>query len=600
MLRLEKSKKSTTFATQTPYLSLRGSALPKFIAKVSTLFTYYHIMKKILCYSIVLGGLVALSGCNSKMGQFKSEYFSTNPNPLEVVGQEVPAVVTANIPAKFFKKNAQVTITPVLTYAGTESVSTPVMLQGEKVRGNAPVVSYNDGKAFTIPVNYAYKPEMLRSELYLDFSVQQGSKKYVLPRVKVADGVIATATLADAASVNAATAKDAFAKSIQEKYTADIKFLINQANIRQGEKNSIGMTDFQKQMRLANDDAKMIIEEVNIQSYASPEGALDFNARLAENREKNTQAYLTEQLKKDKITEFGELTHDFTAEDWAGFQELVAASDIQDKQVILDVLNQFKDPEIRERELRNLATVFDALTEQILPQLRRSRITATVKVIGKTNEELNQCFDTDPSQLNVEELLYTATLTDDPARQAKIYEAVVKQYPNDFRGYNNLGKVQYAQKNYAQAASNFAKAAQLNPASKEASMNKGLISLLDNDYTTANNLFSNAAGLEDLGDALGVYYLTTGDNASAVKAFGSSKTNNAALAQILTKDYASANNTLNAIANPDATTYYLMAVLGARTNNESLARTNLQKAAQLDASLAEKAKNDLEFAKFNF
>ena len=575
-------------------------AQPKFITQFQHYLQLYHIMKKILCYSIALGGLVALSGCNGKMGQFQSEYFSTNPNPLEVVGQEVPAVVTANIPAKFFKKNAQVTITPVLVYSGTESVSTPMQLQGEKVRGNAPVVSYDNGSAFSIPVNYAYKPEMLRSELYLDFNVQQGSKQYVLPRVKVADGVIATATFADAASVNPAAAKDAFEKSIQEKYTADIKFLINQANIRPGEKNSISMNEFQKQMRLANGDDKMIIEEVNIQSYASPEGSLDFNARLAENREKNTQDYLSAQLKKDNITEFGELTHDFTAEDWAGFQELVAASDIQDKQVILDVLNQFKDPEIRERELRNLATVFDALADQILPQLRRSRITATVNVIGKTDAELNQCFDTDPSQLNVEELLYTATLTNDPARQTKIYEAVIKQFPNDYRGYNNLGKVQYAQKNYTAAAANFAKAAQLNPSSKEASMNKGLLSLLNNDYSTANNLFSNAAGLDDLGDALGVYYLTTGDNASAVKAFGSSKTNNAALAQILTKDYASANNTLNAIANPDATTYYLMAVLGARTNNESLARTNLQKAAQLNPSLAEKAKNDLEFAKFNF
>jgi len=555
-------------------------------------------MKKSLCYSLAISALVAMSGCNNKMGQFTSDYFSTNPNPLEVVGQEIPAVVTANIPSKFFKKNAQVTITPVLVYNGTETASAPMTLQGEKVRGNAPVISYENGGAVSIPVNYAYKPEMLRSELYLSFNVAQGSKQYVLPRVKVADGVIATATLADAAAVAPATAPDAFQRDINEKYSADIRFLINQAKVRQEQKVSPEMVAFRKQLKEASDNEKIVVDEVNIQSYASPEGALDFNARLAEDRENSTKSYLTDQFKKDEITEFGELTADFTAEDWEGFQELVAASDIQDKDLILSVLQQFKDPEIREREIRNLSTVFDVLAQEILPQLRRSRITASVKVIGKTDDEINKLVDTDPSALSVEELLYAGSITDNKDRQQKIYQAVVDQYPNDYRGYNNLGKLLYEKHDYANALKNYTKAAQLNPSSKEVNMNQGLLSLLNKDYSSANRSFSNAAGLEDLGDALGVYYLTTGDNAAAVKAFGSSKTNNAALAQILTKDYASAKNTLNGVANPDATTYYLMAVLGARTNNSALVSGNLQKAIQLNPALKDKAENDLEFAKF--
>lgn len=555
-------------------------------------------MKKSLCYSLAISALVAMSGCNNKMGQFTSDYFSTNPNPLEVVGQEIPAVVTANIPSKFFKKNAQVTITPVLVYNGTETASAPMTLQGEKVRGNAPVISYENGGAVSIPVNYAYKPEMLRSELYLSFNVAQGSKQYVLPRVKVADGVIATATFADAAAVAPATAPDAFQRDINDKYSADIRFLINQAKVRQEQKVSSEMVAFRKQLKEASDNEKIVVDEVNIKSYASPEGALDFNARLAEDRENSTKSYLTDQFKKDEITEFGELTADFTAEDWEGFQELVAASDIQDKDLILSVLQQFKDPEIREREIRNLSTVFDVLAQEILPQLRRSRITASVKVIGKTDEEINKLVDTNPSALSVEELLYAGSITDDKDRQQKIYQAVVDQYPNDYRGYNNLGKLLYEKQDYNNALKNYTKAAQLNPSSKEVNMNQGLLSLLNKDYSSANRSFSNAAGLEDLGDALGVYYLTTGDNAAAVKAFGSSKTNNAALAQILTKDYASAKNTLNGVANPDATTYYLMAVLGARTNNSALVSENLQKAIQLNPALKDKAENDLEFAKF--
>ena len=556
-------------------------------------------MKKILYSSLAIGGLVLMTGCNSKMNQFKADYFTTNPNPLEVVGTTVPATVTGNIPTKFFKKNATVTITPVLVYGDQQTAASSVTYQGEKVRGNNPVVNYNNGGTLTIPVNYLDNPDMQKSELYLTFNVQQGNKQYVLPQVKVADGIIATAALADAATVNPATADDKFQRIINEKYTADIRFLINQANIRQGELDSQGVIDLQTQLRDAAAAPNREIEEINISSYASPEGAYDFNQRLAENREKNTTNYMEGQLKKDKITEFGELTKQFTAEDWEGFQELVAASNIQDKDLILSVLSNVKDPEVREQEIRNLANVFETLADQILPQLRRSHITASVNVIGKSDEEIAKLAQTNPSELNVEELLYAATLTDDNNRKAQIYEQVTRLYPNDYRGYNNLGKAQYVNKNYTAAVANLNKAAQLAPNSSEVAMNQGLIQLINKDYSAANRSFSNAAGLDGLGDALGVYYLTQGDNAAAVKAFGASKTNNAALAQILTKDYAAAKNTLGAIANPDATTYYLNAVLGARTNNASMVTSNLSKAIQLDNSLANMALNDLEFANFN-
>ena len=557
-----------------------------------------NYMKKALVYSFVACGLLAMTGCNSKMGQFASEYFSTNPNPLEVVGQEVPATVTANIPAKFFKKNAEVTVTPVLVYGTTEDAATPVTLQGEKVRGNAPVISYNNGGTVTIPVSYLYNPEMLKSELYLTFNVTQGKKQYALPRVKVADGVIATAALANAGAVNPATAADAFQRIINEKYSADIRFLINQAKIRKEQIESEAMGALNEKILSTQGNDRLDLKEVNIQSYASPEGTVEFNTELAEKREKNTQEYLDKQFKKDKITEFGELTAQFTAEDWNGFQELVAASAIQDKDLILSVLSQFKDPEEREREIRNLSSVFEVLADEILPQLRYSRITASIDVIGKSDEEINNYFDTDPSQLSVEELLYAGTLTEDNARKLKIYETATRLYPNDYRGFNNLAKAQFINGDYNAALASLNKASKLNANSNEVAMNQGLVSLVNKDFAAAKNSFSNAAGLEGLGEALGVYYLTQGDNAAAVKAFGASKTNNAALAQILTKDYASAKSTLNAVANPDATTYYLMAVLGARTNNASMVENNLKKVAELDATLATRAQNDLEFANF--
>ena len=555
-------------------------------------------MNRKLCYVMGLGLALALSSCGKKLGQFSADYFTVNPNPLEAVGEKVPARVSANIPAKFFVKNAEVTVTPTLVFDGQEVSSKSYTFQGQKVRGNNPVISYDNGGTATIPVSFNYQPEMAKSDLMLNFTVTQGNKKYVLPAVKVANGVVGTAALANAATVTPAIAPDAFQRVINEKYATDIMFLINQANIRAGQLKTDAMAELQKEIINANADTARVLQEINISSYASPDGGVELNTRLAENREKNTKDYVNKMLKKDKITEFGELTAQFTAQDWEGFQKLVQQSNIQDKDLILSVLSMYKDPEQREREIRNLSNVFEQLADQILPQLRYSRITASIDVIGKSDSEIQQLFATDPSKLSVEEILYAATLTDDNNKRLQIYDKAARLYPNDYRTWNDLGMAQYIDGDYNAAKASFAKAASMTK-NAEPQMNLGLIEMLNGDYAKANKYFGSAAGVAELGDALGVYYLKQGDAAAAVKAFGDTKSNNAALAQILTKDYSKAKSTLAGINKPDATTYYLMAILGARTNNESMLNTNLRQAIRLDNSLAKKALNDLEFANYN-
>lgn len=554
-------------------------------------------LKSILMLSAA--GMVVLTGCSKKLNQFSADYFDVNPDPLEVVGQRVPATVTGHIPAKFFVKNAEVTVTPYLTFNGQEVASQSYRFQGEKVRGNNPVISYEQGGSVTIPVVFDYQPDMNKSELELAFNVVQGSKQYVLPRVKVANGVVATAALADAATVSAAIAPDAFQRIINEKYAADIRFLINQSTLRKSELESDAVKNLNQEIVNASAAADRQIEEINISSYASPEGALDLNTRLAEGREKATSDYLRKQLTKDNITDFGELTAQFTAEDWEGFQNLVAASDIEDKELILNVLSRFKDPEEREQQIRNLSSIFDQLADQILPQLRKSRITASINIIGKSDDEIRQIYASNPKSLSVDEILYAATLTDNKTEQLDIYKTAASIYPNDYRTLNDLGVLQYATGDYSGAKSSFAAASRVNPSAAEPQMNLGLVALLNKDYRQANQKLGNAAGLDELGGALGTYYILTGDNAAAVKAFGNTKSNNAALAQILTKDYSKAKSTLAGISNPDATTYYLLAVLGARTNNDQMIATNLRQAIKLDKSMKQRALDDLEFANFN-
>lgn len=557
-------------------------------------------MNKKLFLTCALGSVLVLTtSCNKKLGEFQQDYFSTNPNPLELVGEKVPATVTAKVPAKFFVKNATVTVTPMLVYANTETPSQAYTFQGENVRGNAPTVSYEYGGTYNIPVSFNYVPAMDNSKLYLDFAVTQGNKTYALPRVQVATGVLSTAYFADVTTVTPATAMNGFQKSIDEKYSADIMFLINQAVIRANQLDTDAMVELKNAIASAAVDSGRQITEININSYASPDGPYAFNQQLAKHREDNTVDYINGQLKKDNVTEFGELTANFTAEDWEGFKELVTKSNIQDKELILGILEMYKDPEVRDAEIRNLGNVFTELAETILPQLRYSRITATINVIGKSDAEIMEIYASNPSGLTVEEILYAATLTDDNAKRQEIYSTATRLYPNDYRTWNNLGMTQYVNKDYNGAKASFTKAASLNGASNEAQMNLGLIELLNGNYSGANKYFGSAAGTENLGEAMGVYYLKQGDNAAAERAFGDTKSNNAALAQILNKNYSKAKTTLAGINQPDATTYYLMAVLGARTNNESMINTNLKQAIKLDSSLAQKAQNDLEFANYN-
>lgn len=561
-------------------------------------------MKNYIILPAIAVGVILSGGCAKKLKGFQNDFFNTNPTPLETVGQNVPATINGNLPAKFMLKNAKVTTTPVLqwqTEAGnsTEVFAAPVIIQGENVRDNGQTVSFANGGHVTIPFNVEYQPGMDRSDLYLDFEVDQNGKKYTLPRVKVGYGIIATSTLASAASVTPATARDNFQKVISEQYSADIHFLINQANVRASETAKADYIDLNKRLVEANAAPNQEIAELTINSYASPEGTIAFNTQLAEKREKNTQSVIETQLKKDKITEFGELTSSFTPEDWEGFQRLVEKSNIQDKELILSVLSMYKDPEQREQEIRNLSSVFNELADQILPQLRYSRVMATINVIGKSDQELIELYNTDPQKLTVDEILYVATLTDDNTRKMAIYSKAAQLYPDDYRTVNNLGLTQYVAGDYTSAAASFDKAARMNPAAAEVEMNRGLISLVNKNYSKANEQLGAAAGVPENADALGVYYLTQGDITKANGAFGDTKTNNAALARILAKDYSAAKSILSAIPNPDATTYYLTAILGARTNNENMVMSNLRQAIKQDRTLLRKAQNDLEFANYN-
>ena len=540
--------------------------------------------------------VLAFSSC-SKMGELSPDYFTTNPEVLEAIGGKVPVTITGKFPEKYFKKNATVEVTPVLRWEGGEAKGQPATFQGEKVQGNDQTISYKTGGTYTMKASFDYVPEMAKSELYLDFKIKKGKKEYTIPSVKIADGVIATSELPTVNSANAAYAPDAFQRIIKQAKEAQIMFLIQQANLRASELKSDSLKAFHKQVvAVAGDTKNYKLNNIEISAYASPDGGVELNTTLAENRQNNTEKYMNQQLKKGKIET--EVDAKYTAQDWDGFQELVSKSNIQDKDLILRVLSMYSDPEQRETEIKNISSVYKTLADVILPQLRRARLTANYDVIGRSDEEINAAFDTDAKVLSNDELLYAATLTNDNARKEAIYKKTVELYPNDFRAYNNLGMMAYANGDLATAENYFKQAASKNANAAEVNTNLGLIELTKGNVANAETYLSKSTGANTANEALGNLYIKQGQYDRAVQAFGDTKTNSAALAQILAKDYNKAKSTLSAVKNPDAYTNYLMAVVGARTNNADLVKSSMDKVKQQDAALAAKAQNDREFAKY--
>ena len=540
--------------------------------------------------------VIALSSCG-KMGELSSDYFTTNPEVLEAVGGKVPVTITGKFPEKYFKKNAIVEVTPVLRWNGGEAKSQPATFQGEKVQGNDQTIAYKAGGTYTMKANFDYVPEMAKSELYLDFKIKRGKKEYTIPSVKIADGVIATSELPTVGSANAAYAPDAFQRIIKQAQEAQIMFLIQQANLRASELKSAAMKDFNKKVVEVNGDTKNYkLNNIEVSAYASPDGGVKLNTGLAESRQNNAQKYLNKELKKGKINT--QVDTKYTAQDWDGFQTLVSKSNIQDKDLILRVLSMYQDPEQRETEIKNISSVYKTLADEILPQLRRARLTANYDVIGRSDEEINEAFDKDAKVLSNEELLYAATLTSDNARKEAIYKKTTELYPSDARAYNNLGKMAYAAGDLAKAEGYFKQALSKNANSAEANTNLGLIELNKGNVANAENYLSKSTGADAANEALGNLYIKQGQYDRAVNVFGDVKTNSAALAQILAKDYNKAKNTLAAVKNPDAYTDYLMAIVGARTNNADLVKSSMAKVAQKDAALAAKAQIDREFAKY--
>lgn len=534
----------------------------------------------------------------SKMGPLSADNFTVTPKPLETQAGVVSATVNGAFPEKYMKKKAVVTVTPELRFGDGKVVKgEAATFQGEKVMGNDQVISYRMGGHYTMKTAFAYNPEMQKSDMYLTFDARRGKKVYNVPAVKVNYGIIATSELYRQALTNGGgcLALDSFQRVKAKKQEANIKFLINQANLRKSELKNNSVGEFVKLLKEINKDREGLnLQNVEIQAYASPEGGFKFNDKLANKRQNVSEKFVRKEMKSAGVE--GNLDAHYTAQDWEGFQQLVQASDIQDKDVILRVLSMYKDPQEREQQIRNMSEGFRELADAILPELRRSRLIIHYETIGRNDEQIKAQYNEDAAKLSADELLYYATLEEDAAKKEEIYAKTAQLYTNDYRPLNNLAVMAFNRGDEAKAKELLAQAITKSNNAAEANATLGLIALKNGNVAEAENLIAKAADANALNEALGNLSIAKGNYAQAEEYFKDSYNNSAALAQLLNKNYAAAKATLNNIKNPNGLTSYLHAIVSARQGNKYAANSYLKEALQKDPSLKAYAENDLEFA----
>lgn len=554
-------------------------------------------MQKKNLFILSAASVLMMSSC-SKLGALSADNFIVTPNPLETQAGQVPATINGTFPEKYMKKKAVVTVTPELRYAdGQVAKGNSATFQGEKVMGNDQTISYKVGGRYTMKTAFNYVPDMQKSEMYLTFDARIGKKQQKVPAVKVANGVIATSELykKTLASESGIIAPDTFQRVNEKKQEANIKFLINQANIRKSELKNNSVKEFVEMLKKINADREGFnIQNVEIQAYASPEGGVKLNDKLAGKRKNESEKYVKGTLKHNKVN--ADIDAHYTAQDWDGFQKLVAASNLQDKDVILRVLSMYEDPQEREQQIRNMSAGFRELADGILPELRRSRLIINYETIGRSDEQIEQQYKDDAAKLSADELLYLATFDKTPAEQEAIYTKATQIYDKDYRAYNNLAALALAKGDKAAAQKYAEKAASLGSDTPEAQANMGLLALVNGNVQDAERAISKSANSENVKAALGALNIAKGNYAQAEQYFGKTNSNTAALAQLLNKNYAAAAKTLDKVQNPNAMTDYLHAVVAARRGNKFAASSYLKEALQKDPSLKQYAENDLELS----
>ena len=558
-------------------------------------------MKKFRSYFILILAAIVMSSCSGLNKMKKNSNlvkYEVTPKILETHAGVVTVTIKGTFPAKYFDKKTTVTATPVLTYTGGETAFDKVqVLQGEKVQANNKVITSTGGD-FTYTSTIPYKDAMKMSELVLRIKAVRGKKSLDFDQVKIADGVIATSTLVEKEG-KTITMKDNYVQINPENKLADIHYQINQADINSKELKAEDIALLKEYIKSVSADPNRKLKSTDVSSYASPDGSMKINAPLSEKRGKTADKFIKKEFEKiDAAKADGFFNEKTTPEDWDGFKSEVEKSTIQDKDLILRVLSMYSDPDVREKEIKNMSAAFEALKTDILPRLRRSKLAVNVDLVGRTDEQILAQMKADPKVLSLEEMLRAGSLTKDLDEQVKFYQATTVAFPTCIRAKNNLGCAYLGLGKIDEATAEFekAKAIQNNDVVKN---NLGFCSLVKGDMAKAEEYFNSmTAATPESKWGLGVIAITKGEYDKAVNFFGTEPCFNNALALYLKGDVTKSKAMLDGMKElcKCGKPSYLKAVIGAKLDDRNYMLSNLREAIGFKAEWKAYAKTDLEFA----
>ena len=568
-------------------------------------------MKKVnVCILASCALIMSACGGMNKMAKMANQVQkSVTPTVLEMHGDSVEIEFKFTFPPKFFQKAATLEVTPVLKYEGGEKAFASKTIQGESVQANNEVCTFANGGTYTIKSKIAFEDAMRKSELVARAKATMKGQSVEMDFGKIADGVMSTALLLDKNAMTIGAA-DKFERITNDSKGATLFFVINKADIQSKELKKDEVAALKQFLAEAAKNDRIEVKGVEISAFASPDGEESLNDKLAANRMKNSDTYFKKELKSAKLKADASVFKTTSlAEDWDGFKSLMQESDIQDKELILRVLSMYSDPVVREKEIKNISAAYEEIADKILPQLRRSKLSVNIAVIGHSDEEIKELVAANSEDLTVEELLYAATLTEDNAEKLSIYEKAAAKFPDDWRTNNNVGHICYKMGKIAEAKAAFEKAKAADASNTVVLNNLGACAYAEGDEAAAKEFYAAAAGAGDeVSYNQAVIATKKGDYEAALNLYQSSKINtfNWALCKYL--NYFSTKNAdvfdatlgiLNKIEDQsNAKIAYLKAVIGARKQDRDLLLNNLKVAVEKDASLGAYAAKDIEFAQY--
>jgi Flp pilus assembly protein TadD len=556
-------------------------------------------MKRVVVL-LALGALI-LGGCNPLKKMSKNAHlvsYSVNPQTLQMVGGNVQMSLTGTYPAEYFHKKVKVQVSPVLKAGSGETSFGNYMVQGESISENNKVIPFGGG-SFTYSSSVPFTDAMKVSQLEVRPVGYYKKKSLAFAPVKVADGVISTALLVNKTG-KAVYASDKYVRVTSDALETDIKYLINKADVRKSEASKGEIKEFTESLKAAKADDRVEIAGARLSAYASPDGPETLNEKLAGNRQSSALKFFTKELQTAQVEDV--VKSDFlqvvsTPEDWEGFKEMMEASDIKDKQLILRVLSMYSDPVVREREIKNIAAAYEEVKDKILPALRRSKMIVEMNYIGRSDEEIVAQFSQDPSKLSVEELLVAGKVAATPERKAEVYRTAARLFPSESRIQNNLGVALLELGRTAEAKTALTAGQRLENTDLVKN-NLGVVALREGAIAQAEELFASVSSLAEARSNLGAVKIIKGQYSEALSYLNADQDVNGALAKLLSNQTDAALSTLNATKSDDAMVYYMKALVGARTQNTSLLYQNLTTAVSKNPALKAVAAADAEFARY--